>query len=72
MSPTEQLSAKVPRELVEGLKSLALAHDRSVSAELRQALRGHLGRSEVFSDPPVDVAPPGIRSPAGPSAEREL
>jgi plasmid stability protein len=40
------LSALVPRGQVEGLRELAREHDRSVSAEIRQALRVHLGAQE--------------------------
>jgi len=47
------LSALVPRGQVEGLRELAREHDRSVSAEIRQALREHLGAQEVSPPPPV-------------------
>jgi plasmid stability protein len=45
------LSALVPRGQVEGLRELAAAHDRSVSAEVRQALRDHLGAAQEASPP---------------------
>lgn len=41
------LSALVPRGQVEGLRELAREHDRSVSAEIRQALREHLVAQEA-------------------------
>lgn len=37
-----QISARVPREHVEALEQRAREADRSLSAELRQALRSYL------------------------------
>lgn len=36
---TETTTVRLPRELVEQIRSLAVKHDRSLSAELRRALR---------------------------------
>jgi hypothetical protein len=42
--PRELIQAWAPGELVEQLRERAAAADRTLSAELRQAVRGHLGR----------------------------
>jgi hypothetical protein len=39
---TTVLSASVPPSLVEAFKACARAHDRTLSAELRVAMRAHL------------------------------
>jgi plasmid stability protein len=39
------LSARVPLELRDALEESARQHDRSISAELRCALRAHLNES---------------------------
>jgi predicted transcriptional regulator len=39
-SPTT--TVRLPRDLVEEVRKLAERHDRSLSAELRVALRGHI------------------------------
>lgn len=36
------VSAQVPADLADDFKRLADAHDRSVSAELRRAMKAHL------------------------------
>jgi plasmid stability protein len=43
------MSAQVPTGLRDGLMRLATEHDRSMSAEVRSALRDYLERSEDFS-----------------------
>jgi hypothetical protein len=40
---TTVLSAQMPTELRDGLSQLARQHDRSMSAEMREAVRLHLG-----------------------------
>jgi predicted transcriptional regulator len=35
-------TVRLPRELVEQVRELAVEHDRSLSAELRQALRRYI------------------------------
>ena len=44
------LHATVPEELARGLKAIAEAEDRSVSAELRRAVAEHLRRAAERKD----------------------
>jgi Ribbon-helix-helix protein, copG family len=78
MGTTEShvLSVKMPPEMRGKLASLAAAHDRSISAEVREAVRLHLrvndvgvvGSSLPFGHrAPVDPAA-GAREPVGPEA----
>jgi hypothetical protein len=39
---TDTTTVRLPRDLVEEIRALADEHDRSLSAELRQALRSYL------------------------------
>lgn len=52
------ISAKVPPELAEAIKRRALEADRSVSAEIRRALRSHFTAPEA-STLTSEAAPPG-------------
>jgi hypothetical protein len=47
------LSAQVPIELREELEELARLHDRSLSGEIRQALRTHLDHRPAQARQPV-------------------
>jgi plasmid stability protein len=40
--PLEVLSISVPASLAADIRALAKDHDRSISAEVRQAIRAHL------------------------------
>jgi predicted DNA-binding protein len=40
-----RLSARLPRELLEELNALAASEDRTISQELRRAVRDHLDRT---------------------------
>ena len=42
-SQTTFVGVRAPVELVEALAQLAAARDRTLSAELRQAMRAHIG-----------------------------
>lgn len=40
------IHASVPEELAQGLKAIAVAQDRSLSAELRRAVAEHIAQHE--------------------------
>jgi predicted transcriptional regulator len=42
---TDTTTVRVPRALIEQLRVIADAHDRSLSAELRQAIREYVKRN---------------------------
>jgi len=42
---TVHITARVPADLARAFERMALAEDRSVSAELRRAMRGHVERA---------------------------
>jgi plasmid stability protein len=63
------ISTRMPTELRDELRRLATEHDRSVSAELRTAVRAHLERSTDAGGPLNRQAnPDGRRGPAAPPA----
>ncbi|HEY4451006.1 MAG TPA: ribbon-helix-helix protein, CopG family [Solirubrobacteraceae bacterium] len=47
---SEQLSVVVPADVAEELRQIAAAHERTVAAELRVAIREHLGRTSGGHD----------------------
>lgn len=51
------LSAQIPRRLYDDLRRLARTHDRSVSAETREALRLHLRVNDVGATAAAAPAP---------------
>ncbi len=55
-SPTTTLvSARVPHQLAKSFGELAVRHDRSVSAELRLAMRERLSQSEIVNSAAGEV-----------------
>jgi hypothetical protein len=61
---TTKLSALIPSPLVDGLRDLARENDRSVSAEVRSAVRAHVGaRGEA--PPPSTPSDPGRDADGG-------
>lgn len=63
VTETTRIAARVPAELVERLARVADADNRTVSYEIRQALKVHVERLEVERD----VQPPDpdkTRAPA--------
>jgi hypothetical protein len=72
------ISAVFPRDLCDSLARSARAHDRSVSGELREAVRAYIGAKDPRnSDPPPRAGLPdeprgsaGV-SPAGARGENE-
>jgi predicted transcriptional regulator len=48
--PVAHISAYIPRELKDRLVDLANAHDRSASAELRQAIAAWLERFDELEE----------------------
>jgi predicted transcriptional regulator len=42
--PTKMMTVRLPRELVEQIRLIARAHDRSLSGQLRFALSDHARR----------------------------
>jgi plasmid stability protein len=64
------LSAQVPAELHDGLRRLAREHDRSISAEVRSAVRSHLQAAEDAGGPsPSPEYPAERRVPVDPAVE---
>jgi hypothetical protein len=53
----QKLSAQIPTQMLDELAALAHERDRSVSAEVRQALRSHLERSSGVPQPSSDGTP---------------
>lgn len=47
VSETTQIAARVPVELVERLERIAEADDRTVSYEVRQAIKAHVEKLEA-------------------------
>jgi plasmid stability protein len=50
------ISAQFPSELRERIARSAQAHDRSFSAELREAARAYLGGQEASPQAPLEAA----------------
>lgn len=46
----QSLSANVPKDLYERFNDLAKSHERSLSAELRRAMRSHLDAESRRTD----------------------
>jgi predicted transcriptional regulator len=47
MATTPDTTVRLPRELIEQVRKLAIEHDRSLSAELREALRAYVRHHET-------------------------
>lgn len=57
-SPLVHIGMKVPEDLAAGIKARADAEDRTVSAEIRRALRAHLATT---SNAPAAVNGEGVK-----------
>jgi hypothetical protein len=57
--PAEWTNVRLPRDLADRLRALAAENDRSLSAELRQAVRSHLDGATFLGH--TDATPKGNR-----------
>ena len=59
-----RITVRLPRDLVGRLGAVAAVHDRSLSGELRCAIRAHLAAERLLKDERPALEPTPVTTPA--------